>query len=119
MLINLTNHPSEKWGEEQMNAAISAYNDVIDYPFPSVSPNATEEDINHIAQNTVMDITRKYGLNITIHIMGEFTLCYALIKMFKTNGVRCIASCTERIAKELSNGCKISEFHFIKFREYV
>ena len=119
MLINLTNHPSKKWCKEQMNAAISAFNEVIDYPFPSVPPEATETDISHIAHDIAMDVKEKYGLNITIHIMGEFTLCYSLIQIFKKYRIQCIASCTERIAKELPDGSKISEFHFVKFREYV
>lgn len=39
MLINLSNHPYEKWDETQKQAAIEAFGRVEDYPFPPIDPN--------------------------------------------------------------------------------
>ena len=118
MLINLTNHPSSQWGESQLNTAMQ-YGEIIDHPFPMVPPEASEEDISNIAKDVYISITQLYGNNISaIHIMGEFTLCYALIQMFKAAGVICIASTTQRIVTEHPDGTKTSTFRFVKFREY-
>jgi len=50
--------------------------------------------------------------------MGEMTLTYCIVRMLKEKGIRCIASTSER--KALSeNGLRLSEFSFVRFREYV
>ena len=36
MFINFSNHPSDAWGEVQLNAAME-YGDVMDVPFPAVN----------------------------------------------------------------------------------
>ena len=59
-----------------------------------------------------------YGKDITIHLAGEFTLCYALLKRFKEQNITCIASCTERNLEDNGNGEKVVKFEFIQFREY-
>lgn len=33
-------------------------------------------------------------------------------------GIRCVASCTERVVKDLGDGNKVSHFRFVRFREY-
>lgn len=118
MLINLTNHSSHNWSEAQKFAA-SVYGDIIDYAFPMVSPSISKIEILNIAEFIFHDIVEKYGVeNSTIHIMGEFTLCYALINMFKAEGMLCLASTTERIVTENPDGTKTSTFKFVQFREY-
>lgn len=118
MLINLTNHPSSDWPEAQKNAA-SIYGDIIDYAFPIVSPLISKKEISNISETIFYDIIEKYGTkNTTIHVMGEFTLCYALINMFKAKGMLCLASTTERISIGNPDGTKTSTFKFVQFREY-
>lgn len=118
MFINLTNHPSDKWGEDQM-AAASLYGEIVDWPFPMVKPSASHDDIRLLAEDIHSAIINKYGKRIAaIHIMGELTLCHALILLFRTDGITCIASTTERIASESSDGTKTSLFKFVQFREY-
>lgn len=118
MLINLTNHPSHLWAEEQKVAA-SIFGDVEDYAFPLVSPFMGKDQVLKLAEFTFGDIKRKYGIDgITIHIMGEQTLCYALIRLFMANGIPCLASTTERISVDNVDGSKTSVFKFVQFREY-
>lgn len=117
IFINLSNHPSSGWGEEQLSAAI-AYGEIVDKAFPIVAPHATADDVKHLAEECVEHIL-EYGspTNLTVHIMGEMTLCYAIISRLLARGIRCVASTTERIVTEV-DGKKVSEFHFVQFREY-
>lgn len=118
MLINLSNHPSTRWSAEQMQAA-RAFGSVTDYPFPNVSPKWVEEDIRNEASRIATDILGTFPHdNLTVHLMGEFTLTYALLQRFHAHGIQCIASTTERIVKDLPDGKKEVLFQFVQFRRY-
>lgn len=117
-LINLTNHPYSVWTKEQKEIAIKEFGQVIDYPFPNVAPNKSEKEISLLADGIFEDVMKKFGKEITIHIMGEFTLCFALVKRFQKEGIVCLASCTERNVTVLTNGEKIAKFEFKRFRKY-
>ena len=117
IFINLSNHPSSGWSEEQLNAA-RAYGEIVDMPFPQVEPAATAADVHELAGELVAAIL-EYGeaADLTVHIMGEMTLCYAVISRLQASGICCVASTTERFVTEV-DGKKVSEFHFVQFREY-
>lgn len=118
MLINLTNHSSSSWTGKQLSLA-QGYGSIVDYPFPQVDPAWDEKKIKDEAERIYHDVMATYAQeNLTIHIMGEFTLCYALIQLFKANGIKCIASTTERIVTDNPDGTKTSSFKFVQFREY-
>ena len=55
IFINFTNHPSECWSKQQLNAA-SEYGKIFDFPFPAVLPDADEHDIVRIAEDTAVKI---------------------------------------------------------------
>lgn len=113
MLLNLSNHPSANWAEEQLAAAGGR---VIDMPFPQVAPDGDEAYIENLA-NEYLDKILKMDNIDAVHIMGEFNFCFALITKLKAYGIRCVASTTKRETVE-ENGVKISVFRFVKFREY-
>lgn len=118
-LINFSNHPSAAWSTEQL-AAAARYGEIIDITFPLVDPNADEAEINRLADQCVAQIV--HGRNIrdtTVHIMGEFTLCYAVINRLHMLGVRCLASCTHRDVTYPTPETKQVHFHFTRFREYT
>ena len=118
MLINLTNHPSEKWSEEQLKAAHN-YGEIVDIQFPIIDENATEIDIKQLADKYTSTILDKgKAKDLIVHIMGEQTFCYALISKLQKEGIRCIASCTKSDSFYNEAGQKISTFHFSQFREY-
>lgn len=118
MFINLTNHPSAHWGEEQISAA-SQYGEIVDWPFPTVQPSASQDDILRFAEDVYSDVIDVYGNKIAAaHIMGEFTLCYALVQLFKASGITCLASTTDRVTTVNPDGSKTSMFKFVQFREY-
>lgn len=119
MLINLTNHPYKDWPETQ-KAAAAEYGDCIDVPFPNVDPSADEDEIISLADSYFHQVVSHGNMkDMTIHVMGEQTLCFALISRFLRNGIRCIASCTERDVTVTADGTKSVRFHFVRFRDYT
>ena len=117
LLINLSNHPSTDWPQEQILAA-KVFGEVIDMAFPLISPLASEEDIENLALKYATRIQEhQKDHHVTVHLMGEMTFTFALISHLKSYGITCIASCTERVVEE-RDGRKVSEFHFRKFRRY-
>jgi len=116
IFINLTNHPSSGWNEEQMKAA-QQYGEVVDISFPIIEPLFTSKDINELA-NEMADKIRAFDCNPVVHVMGEMTFTYAVVSRLKAMGITCVASTTERIAKMMPDGKKISEFKFVQFRKY-
>jgi hypothetical protein len=122
MLLNLSNHPVKNWSEKQIAAAHKKFSKVEDLPFPQIDPNASETDIEKLAKeyfNICNDKLLHFpNENNAVHIMGELTFTFALVKKLLENNIVCVASTTERNAIE-TDGKKISEFKFIKFRKYV
>lgn len=118
MLINLSNHPSRYWDTSQMEAA-RCYGEVVDLPFPVVASDAENQELQTLAQDCVQKILSMGDANsITVHIMGEMTFTFMVVTRLKELGIRCVASTTERKTTYNDDGTKLSEFSFVKFREY-
>jgi hypothetical protein len=131
MLINFSNHPSALWSAEQTEAAEKQFGKIVDLPFPPVNPDGDEDYIQTLAEEFLQKVRGIAGqahndaplptinyLLPTIHIMGEQTFTTAMVRLLQTYGFTCVASTTERVAKE-ENGVKTSEFRFVKFRKYT
>ena len=115
--INLSNHPSSGWGEGQLTAA-QRIGDIVDMAFPPVAPEASADEVKQMARELVEHIMEMGDpTTLTVHAMGEMTLTYSIVAALSQQGVRCVASTTERIVTEV-DGKKVSEFHFVQFREY-
>lgn len=116
--INLSNHPSSKWGEEQL-AAARKYGDIIDVPFPAVDPHAEAWYIAELAGLTlhnIMDILD--GEDAVIHVMGEMTFVVSFVQQATNMWFECLASTTERNTIENPDGTKTVAFRFVQFRKY-
>lgn len=123
MLINLSNHPSEKWSSNQRKEAIQNFTEIYDIPFPLIPPCEDEKYIQDIAKRykdkcITVFIDRAGNQENAVHIMGEFTFTFALVNLLLTEGIKCIASTTKRIVKELDNNKNEVTFEFVRFREY-
>ena len=117
-LINFSNHPSEYWGDKQMGAA-KDYGEIKDLPFPAIDPEANNEDLQTIADQYVQKILAEAkNHKITVHVMGEMTVCFMVVSRLKEMGIECVASTTERHSEELADGRKIANFQFVRFRKY-
>lgn len=122
MLINFSNHPVKDWSDDQLKTARRLYETIVDLPFPKIDPDGDE--------NYITDLSKKYSgyiiekLRISphdknaVHVMGEHTLIFTLINSLTGQGVKCIASTTERNT-QINNEAKISKFNFVRFREYT
>lgn len=120
IFINYTNHPIEFWDEKQLLKTRELGDSFIDIPFPKVSPTMSHQEILMLADSEINRI-KEAAINFDnaiVHIMGEHTLVYNVIRLLKLEGVKCVASTTERVTEILPSGEKISKFNFIMFREY-
>lgn len=122
MLINISNHPSEFWSDKQLSYANNLYGYVVDHPFPYVDPQFDSNFLDGMAVGTasiiIESIESSGDENNAVHIMGELVFTYKLVTLLKENGIRVIASTTEREAFEDDEGIKRSRFVFEDFREY-
>ncbi|WP_080905432.1 hypothetical protein [Parabacteroides sp. Marseille-P3160] len=118
MLINLSNHPSTQWSEEQKSAAV-LYGETVDLPFPAVDPERDKAYIDALSDEYIQNVQElSQGKDTTIHVMGEMTLTFSLVKKLQTMGFTCIASTSERMVTETEAGQKEVFFRFKRFREY-
>lgn len=119
VLINLSNHPSHTWDKNQKEAALE-YGEVLDIPFPMVDANDDTDYIDTLADEYFNRIQAMvYDNEITVHLMGELTFTFALLKRLREVGIRCIASTSKRMVKEEVPGRKEEViFIFERFREY-
>ena len=113
MLLNLSNHPSANWAEEQLAAAGGRG---IDMPFPQVAPDGDEAYIENLANEYLDEILKMDNVE-AVHIMGEMNFTYSLVNKLKAHNIKCVASTTKRETVE-ENGVKVSKFKFVKFRNY-
>lgn len=119
MLINLSNHASANWSQKQMEAAIHQFGQVVDFPFPQIDPEFDINEIANLAETIFNQIFEKYeDLNFKIHLMGELSLVYQLLLLFKKRNIDCYVSTTHRAVEELEDGSKKVRFNFVKFRSY-
>ena len=106
------------WNSGQLKAA-AMYGEIVDLPFPVVAPDAENQELQTLAQDCVQKILSMGDANsITVHIMGEMTFTFMVVTRLKELGIRCVASTTERKTTYNEDGTKVSEFSFVKFREY-
>ncbi|GAB4144382.1 MAG: hypothetical protein Fur0015_12300 [Ignavibacteriales bacterium] len=120
MLINLSNHPSNNWKERQKKAAKRKFGEVIDIPFPQISPFATSLQVKKKAENYLQKIIsiikNSNDKNNAVHLMGEFTFVIYLYELLKKRKIQVVVSTTNRLTEE-KDGKKIVTFNFVKFRE--
>lgn len=123
MLINLSNHPSALWSDKQLIAA-HAFGDIIDLKFPSVDPNKGSKYIDSLAceyfkRIEVLIADEGASQTVYVHLMGEFSFCFALFQLLKKYSIRCVVSTSNRVSYTDESNQKISEFNFVRFREII
>ena len=119
MFLNLSNHASKNWSEDQRAAAME-YGEIRDFAFPAVDPCASEAEISSIAEKVVDEVAHLSP--DCIMCSGEFTLTYALVNRLKSKVYKVVSACSERVVKEWTdadgNTKKEATFRFVRFREY-
>lgn len=125
MFINLSNHPSDRWGTEQYKEA-HKYGYIVDIAFPQVAFDATSDDIDELVQEKHKEI---FGFLMdheneenVLMVEGEFVFTFRMVTRFKAEGMTVVAAVTQRISSEerQQDGSirKISRFKFEGFRKY-
>lgn len=115
MLLNLSNHPSDRWPDDQQQTAKEQFGPVEDLPFPAIDPAMSTEDLQVLVQeyfNKIQSLTPT-----AVHLMGEMTFTFALVQKLKAAGIPCVASTSHRKVEE-RDGKKIVQFEFVQFRPY-
>ena len=121
MLINLSNHASSAWSEQQMQAANEQYGDIVDMAFPAIDPWADEADVDELANvflSKIKLLANDKNTTAVVHLMGEFSFTYALVNKLKAEGIDAIVSTSERQAEMNADGSKTIRFDFVRFRKY-
>lgn len=119
MLLNLSNHPSPTWPPEQRQAAEAAFGPgITDLPFPQIAPEAGEAAIEALADEYQQKIEAMQPRPAAVHLMGEMTFTFDLVKKLQAAGIPCVASTTARDVVE-EGGVKVSKFRFVRFRAYL
>ena len=127
MLINFTNHPSDRWTDDQKKCAIELYGAVKDLPFPAVPTGAGATEVIGMADGIIDKILAMKEENpvseaFAVMAQGEFTLTYAVVSRLKGMGITAISAVSERVVTEwVENGevRKTAVFRFAGFREYA
>lgn len=115
LLINLSNHPYSSWSDTQKSRALDKFDRVEDISFPDVPPDCDAEEIKSMGEDLVSKIIEKKPQ--AVHIMGEQTLCWVIIRNLKSIGIECLASTSQRHVTTTQEGV-IREFEFVDFRPY-
>jgi len=116
MLLNFSNHASDTWSEKQLNEAMKLYDGVQDMAFPWIDPNWSSDEVEKLAIEYSSKIAAMKPA--AVHIMGEMTFVYTMVRKLSDMDVLCIASTTDRVVTGESHGVKRTVFEFIRFREY-
>jgi hypothetical protein len=121
MLLNLSNHPSAAWSAQQLLAAQQQFGEVIDFPFPNIEPALPAYQVQKMAKETAQFLQRFHIPQLealTIHVMGEMTFTYHLVREFQKMNIPCVASTSNRTVLEEGDGKKTVQFEFVQFRRY-
>ena len=123
LFINVSNHPSALWSENQISAA-RKLGEVIDIAFPDVDPEYSTKEVMELAKGLYNEITAKMDeeggtpSSTHIHIMGEMTLTYSLVPKLKEAGFDCLAATSKRNVYYNEKNEKVVDFNFKQFRQY-
>ena len=119
MLINFSNHPSNLWSQEQLDAA-QEYGAILDFPFPTVPSSADSAVIVKLAERYCNKLIRLSPSAVLVQ--GEMSLAFAVVSILISNGIPALCACSERecICDITADGATIrhSVFRFVRFREY-
>ena len=120
MFINVSNHSSENWSEEQIRAA-ECYGDILDMPFPNIKTSCSKAEMNCLVR-TYYDIIISLKPD-AVMLQGEFVFTFRLATLLLRKDIPVFAAVSERVATESIDESgkvtKTSRFVFSGFRPYI
>lgn len=115
IFLNVSNHPSSSWSEEQQRAAKRFGGTIVNLGFPAVPPEASPAELEKLAAGALRDVPAETSVAM---VMGEYTLTMLLVRELQWRGISCLAATTVREVLEDAEGRKVSSFRFVRFRPY-
>lgn len=117
--INFSNHPSGAWSKAQMGAA-EKYGNVVDVPFPNVSPYLSADEVKKLGDECISKIVDQSPA--AVMCQGESTLTFYVAKGLQKHNIKVLAACSDRSVTEERDASgkvtRVSVFKFVQFREY-
>jgi len=129
-IVNLSNHPSVKWEEKQVNAVkeyatlitalqtTSQIKEIVltDLPHPQIPSSEDENFVDKLAEEYIQKL-QEMSANV-VFLAGELSFVSSILRWAFTRkpNVHIITSTTERIVEE-KDGVKISKFQFGRIRK--
>ena len=123
MFINISNHPSARWSEQQLAAAKNLGGEIADFALPNIPPTASTEEVSRMAKSIAADAigSVSVGETATAMVAGPFGFCRQAVAELEAHGITCVEACSERRTREetLPDGTtrKVVAFQFVQFRE--
>ena len=113
-LINISNHPSNKWETGQS----LDYGKVIDIPFPAINYDSNFQRIADSIYDTIRNRYHRTPRDCTVMVQGQHVATFAIVATLMSCGFRCVSAFTDRIVSENPDGTKLSRFVFGGYQEY-
>ena len=92
------------------------------YTFSVIDAEGDEKYIDRLTDDylkRIVQIAQSEQTKITVHLMGEMTFTFSLIKKLQNVGINCVSSTSVRQSKDLGNGQREITFNFVRFRKYI
>lgn len=119
IFLNHTNHPSDKWSKEQINAA-EKFGEITDLPFPAIPPEFGKEEVAEKVDENLKKILELEPAAVLCQ--GEFNYTFAMVSRLKKNKIPVFAATSERmvssVIQEDGSSRTVSTFRFVRFRDY-
>lgn len=119
MFINISNHPSSVWKEDQLVAA-KTYGEIYDISFPNIPPQMDTYEMKTIVCEYIQkieEIVCGRDDSLVVHVMGETVFTFMLVTALLQKKIHVVSSTTERIVC-YEGEVKQTTFRFVRFREY-
>lgn len=123
MFFNVSNHPifTEKstWSKEQREIAKIIGGELVDIPFPAITPDMPNDQIMMIAREVARDLKgmSKNTLSAAM-VAGEYATTIAIIAELQKVGIPCYFGQSERIAEEREENGQVVVVHKFVFRNF-
>ena len=113
-LINISNHPSEKWEENQKRD----FEEVVDMPFPNIVLHSNFDQIADQLYDKVREHLKARPWDTAIMVQGQHPATFAIVACFLNAGYKVLSAYTERMSVDNVDGTKTSKFVFGGYQEY-
>ena len=114
LLVNISNHPSSGWSEEQKEG----WESIIDIPFPSIHYDSNFDAIANSIYDQIRHRYHRTPMDCTVMVQGQHVATFAIVATLLACGFKVISAYTKRISTDNPDGTKTSKFVFGGYQNY-